>query len=64
MARKIYLGRESSKYAKIAGGAIVTITALFFVLMVMGFEITGSDDVCLGTNEDPCVSYGKICIYI
>jgi len=59
--RRIYLGRELSKYAKIASGAIITVTSLFFVLMVMGFEITGSDDVCLGTLEDPCVSYGKIC---
>ena len=59
--KRIYIGRESSKYAKIAGGAIITITSLFFVLMAMGFEITGTDDVCLGTPEDPCVSYGKIC---
>jgi len=59
--RRIYLRRESSKYAKIAGGAIITVTSLFFVLMAMGFEITGSDDVCLGTPDDPCVSYGKIC---
>jgi len=59
--KRIYLGRESSKYAKIAGGAIITVTSLFFVLMAMGFEITGSDDICLGTPEDPCISYGKIC---
>ena len=61
MAKRIYLGREVSKYAEIAGGAIVTLTALFFVLMVLGFEITGSDDICLGTPNDPCISYGKIC---
>ncbi|GAG19269.1 unnamed protein product, partial [marine sediment metagenome] len=61
MSKRIYLGREFSKYAKIAGGTILTITALFFVLMILGFEITGSDDQCLGTSEDPCVSYGKIC---
>lgn len=60
-SKRIYLGRESSKYAKIAGGAIIAITSLFFVLMIMGFEITGSDDYCSGTLEDPCVSYGKIC---
>jgi len=59
--KRIYLGRESSKYAKIAGGTLLTITSLFFVLMIMGFEITGSDDQCLGTLDDPCVSYGKIC---
>ena len=59
--RRIYLGREVSKYAEIAGGAIITVTSLFFVLMVMGFTITGSDDICLGTADDPCVSYGKIC---
>ena len=59
--KRIYLGREVSKYAEIAGGAILTITALFFVLMVVGLEITGSDDICLGTLNDPCVSYGKIC---
>lgn len=59
--KRIYLGREVSKYAEIAGGAIITITSLFFVLMVMGFEITGTDDMCLGTLDDPCVSYGKIC---
>lgn len=59
--KRIYLGRELSKYAKIAGGAIITITSLFFVLMAMGFEITGSDDICLGTLEDPCISYGRIC---
>jgi len=59
--RRIYLGSATSKYAKIAGGAIVTITSLFFVLMAMGFEITGTDDICAGTPEDPCVSYGKIC---
>ena len=59
--KRIYLGRESSKYAKIAGAAIVTITSLFFVLMALGFTITGSDDICLVTPEDPCVSYGKIC---
>ena len=59
--KRIYLGRETSKYAKIAGGAIITITSLFLVLMVMGFEITGTDDICLGTLDDPCVSYGKIC---
>ena len=61
MAKRIYLGREISKYAKIAGGAIITVTSLFFVLMVLGFTITGSDDYCLGTLDDPCVSYGKIC---
>jgi len=60
-SKRIYLGRENSKYATIAGGAIVTITALFFVLMAVGLEITGSDDFCLGTPESPCVSYGKIC---
>jgi len=59
--RRIYLGRETGKYVKIAGGAIITVTSLFFVLMVLGFEITGTDDFCLGTTEDPCVSYGKIC---
>jgi len=59
--RRIYLGREVSKYAEIAGGAILTITALFFVRMVLGFEITGSNDHCSGTLRDPCVSYGKIC---
>ena len=59
--RRIYLGREVSKYAVIAGGAIITITSLFFVLMALGFTITGTDDFCLGTPENPCVSYGKIC---
>ncbi len=59
--KRIYLWRDSSKYAKMVGGAIITITSLFFVLMIMGFEITGSDDYCLGTPEDPCISYGKIC---
>ena len=59
--RRIYLNKENSKYAIIAGGAIITITSLFFVLMAVGFEITGSDDVCLGTIDDPCISYGKIC---
>ena len=59
--KRIYFGREVSKYAEIAGGAIITITALFFVLMAVGLEITGSNDNCLGTPEDPCVSYGKIC---
>jgi len=59
--KRIYLGREVSKYAEIAGGAILAITVLFFVLMAVGFEITGTDDVCLGNLDDPCVSYGKIC---
>jgi len=59
--KRIYLGRENSKYAKIVGGAIITITSLFFVLMAVGFEITGSNDNCIGTLDNPCVSYGKIC---
>ena len=59
--KRIYLGRESSMYAKIVGGAIVTVTTLFLALMMVGFTITGSDDVCQGTPEDPCISYGKIC---
>ncbi len=60
-SRRIYLFRETSKYAKLIGGAIVTITGLFAVLLIMGFTITGSDDTCDGTPEDPCISYGKIC---
>ncbi len=59
--KRIYLGRETGKYAGMAGGAIVTILALFLVLAILNFEITGSNDSCLGTSEDPCVSYGKIC---
>lgn len=59
--KRIYLGSETSKYALIAGVPLVTITSLFFVLMAVGFTITGSDDFCKGTLDDPCVSYGKIC---
>lgn len=59
--KRIYLGRENSKYAYMIGGAIVTIISLMTVLQMLGFEITGTDDTCLGTPEDPCVSYGTIC---
>lgn len=59
--KKITLGNATSKYALIAGGAIITITSLFIVLIALGFQITGSDDICLGTADDPCISYGKIC---
>lgn len=58
---RLYLGKENSKYAIMVGGAIVMLTSLFTVLTMLGFTITGSDDVCLGTLEDPCVSYGQIC---
>ena len=61
MARRIYLGLENSKYALLIGGAIVTIIGLFSVLQILGFEISGSDDICDGTTSDPCVSYGKVC---
>ena len=58
--KRIYLGRYPSKYA-ITGVAITTITTLFFVLMAFGIEITGTNDICDGTLDDPCVSYGEIC---
>ena len=61
--KRIYLGRSTGKYALIAGGSLATITSLFFVLMYLGIQIAGSNDVCLGTPNDPCVSYGSICNY-
>lgn len=59
--KRVYLGSETSKYAKLIGIPLITITSLFLVLMAVGFEITGSNDQCLGTKDDPCISYGKIC---
>ena len=61
--KRIYLGSETSKYAKLIGIPIVSIISLFVVLQMMGFEITGSDMRCMGTLENPCVSYGQICNY-
>jgi len=60
--KRINLGDSlTSKYTKLIGIPLLTITSIFLVLIAVGFEISGSDDYCLGTPEDPCISYGKIC---
>jgi hypothetical protein len=59
--KRIYLGSSTSKYALLIGMPLVTIISLVLVLQSLGFVITGSDDICAGTIDDPCVSYGQIC---
>ena len=46
--------------AGVAGG--VTSLALFFMLLSshFGFEIVGTDDYCVGSVENPCLSYVNI----
>jgi hypothetical protein len=58
---RINLGSLTGKYAKLIGIPLVTLTSLFLVLIAVGFQITGSDDICLGNSDDPCVSFGTIC---
>lgn len=49
------------RWFKIGGGAaagVTTILALFLFLVTQySFEITGTDDICAGTYEDPCISF-------
>jgi len=60
--KRINLGDSlTSKYATLIGIPLLTVASIFLVLIAVGFEISGSDDVCLGTLEDPCISYGRIC---
>ena len=52
---KILFGNRIYLYS---GATLIT---LFVALLLVGLRITGSDDVCKGTPDDPCVSYGTIC---
>ena len=48
------------KYFRIGVGAagVTTIVGLFLLLVnLYGFNIVGTDDVCVGTKSDPCISY-------
>ena len=52
------------KWFKIGAGAgvgILTIIGLFsFLVSYYGFEITGTDDLCSGTLDDPCISFVNV----
>ncbi|MBI2136573.1 hypothetical protein HYU06_05885 [Candidatus Woesearchaeota archaeon] len=45
------------KYKRIYLGAGITLTGLITILSILGFVITGTDDKCAGTYDDPCESF-------
>ena len=52
------MARRWFKIGAGAGAGVTTIIGLFLLLTTLyGFEITGTDAVCKGTLEDPCISY-------
>ena len=52
------------KWFKVGAGAaisVVSIVTLFaFLISYYGFEITGTDDICKGTLDDPCMSFVNV----
>ena len=53
--------RKNAKWIKIGAGIGGTLTGLLALfILAFNFQITGTDDICAGTYDDPCISYINI----